>query len=119
MKFTILIILAVILNLVASSLRRSHRRILAKDQLQIIKDACKSTCKSLTGYLSFTSLKSHLFVNAPENKAGCMCLDNETPKYTHHWDKASQKFLRDTEHDGNLVAYYQRLKRQTVEHILR
>ena len=108
-------ILAVVLNLVASSLRRSHRR---TQDLNTLKDACKSTCISQIGFFNLKNLIGHLFINEPEQKAGCMCFNNETPKSTNHWDKASQKFVRDTEHDGNLVAYYQRLKSKLGELIL-
>ena len=117
MKFYILMILAVVLNLVASSLRRSHRQ--TKEELKIAKDACKTLCSSRSaGFFSFWGLIGHLFINAHQGLAGCMCFDNQTPKYSHHWDKASQKFVRYTEHDGNLVAYYQRLKSKLGELIL-
>ncbi len=119
MKFTILIILAVVLNLVASSLRRSHRQ--TKEELKIAKDACKTLCSSKSaGFFSFSGLIGHLFINAHQGQAGCMCFDNQTPKYSHHWDKDSQKFIHDPKYDQHMEAYYQKLKKDTqiVEHIL-
>ncbi len=114
-------ILAVVLNLVASSLRRSQRRRRTQDILTIPLAACKTLCPSLSAPLlsfSFSGLKGRLLHNSWARKTACFCFHNQTPQYYYDFDFQSNKFFRDSNYDHKLEAKYKKILKDSDEYIL-